>query len=68
MFLAGARASVGAAPLGAHPARAARLQYPEIAQLLQLPEGTVKSALNRGRARLIELMARRATEAGGLKT
>jgi RNA polymerase sigma-70 factor, ECF subfamily len=26
--------------------------YPEIAQLLGIPEGTVKSALNRGRARL----------------
>ena len=30
--------------------------YPEIAQLLRLPEGTVKSALNRGRARLVEAM------------
>ncbi len=32
--------------------------YPEIAQLLHLPEGTVKSALNRGRARLVEAMQR----------
>ncbi|MBS1150656.1 MAG: polymerase sigma factor RpoE [Myxococcaceae bacterium] len=32
--------------------------YPEIAQLLRLPEGTVKSALNRGRARLVEAMER----------
>lgn len=32
--------------------------YPEIASLLRLPEGTVKSALNRGRARLVEAMER----------
>jgi RNA polymerase sigma-70 factor (ECF subfamily) len=32
--------------------------YPEIARLLKLPEGTVKSALNRGRARLVEAMER----------
>jgi len=32
--------------------------YPEIAQLLRVPEGTVKSALNRGRARLLQVMAR----------
>lgn len=32
--------------------------YPEIARLLQLPEGTVKSALNRGRTRLVEVMER----------
>lgn len=32
--------------------------YPEIATLLRLPEGTVKSALNRGRARLVEAMER----------
>jgi RNA polymerase sigma-70 factor (ECF subfamily) len=31
--------------------------YPEIAHLLGVPEGTVKSALNRGRARLAELLA-----------
>jgi RNA polymerase sigma-70 factor (ECF subfamily) len=30
--------------------------YPEIARMLQLPEGTVKSALNRGRSRLLEVM------------
>jgi RNA polymerase sigma-70 factor, ECF subfamily len=32
--------------------------YPEIARMLQLPEGTVKSALNRGRTRLMEVMER----------
>jgi RNA polymerase sigma-70 factor (ECF subfamily) len=32
--------------------------YPEIARMLQLPEGTVKSALNRGRSRLLEVMER----------
>jgi RNA polymerase sigma-70 factor (ECF subfamily) len=31
--------------------------YPEIARLLDLPEGTVKSALNRGRTRLMERLA-----------
>jgi RNA polymerase sigma-70 factor (ECF subfamily) len=31
--------------------------YPEIARLLGVPEGTVKSALNRGRRRLLEEMA-----------
>ena len=31
--------------------------YPEIAQMLGLPEGTVKSALNRGRARLMAAMS-----------
>lgn len=31
--------------------------YPEIARLLGLPEGTVKSALNRGRTRLMARMA-----------
>ncbi len=31
--------------------------YPEIARMLQLPEGTVKSALNRGRTRLMAHMA-----------
>jgi RNA polymerase sigma-70 factor (ECF subfamily) len=30
--------------------------YPEIARLLNLPEGTVKSALNRGRTRLMEVL------------
>ncbi|MBK7861647.1 MAG: RNA polymerase sigma factor [Archangiaceae bacterium] len=30
--------------------------YPEIARMLNLPEGTVKSALNRGRTRLAEVM------------
>ena len=30
--------------------------YPEIAKLLNLPEGTVKSALNRGRTRLMKAM------------
>ena len=32
--------------------------YPEIARLLNLPEGTVKSALNRGRTRLMETLER----------
>jgi len=32
--------------------------YPEIARLLNVPEGTVKSALNRGRNRLVARMAR----------
>lgn len=31
--------------------------YPEIARLLNLPEGTVKSALNRGRTRLLRRLA-----------
>lgn len=31
--------------------------YPEIARMLRLPEGTVKSALNRGRTRLMAHMA-----------
>lgn len=31
--------------------------YPEIASLLQIPEGTVKSALNRGRSRVQALLA-----------
>ena len=34
------------------------LSYPEIARILNWPEGTVKSALNRGRARLVEAMDR----------
>jgi RNA polymerase sigma-70 factor (ECF subfamily) len=32
--------------------------YPEIARLLSVPEGTVKSALNRGRNRLLEKLSR----------
>ncbi len=35
--------------------------YPEIARMLGLPEGTVKSALNRGRTRLMARMAEAAT-------
>lgn len=35
------------------------LSYPEIARLLGIPEGTVKSALNRGRSRLAEALKRR---------
>ncbi|MCA3011564.1 MAG: sigma-70 family RNA polymerase sigma factor, partial [Myxococcaceae bacterium] len=31
--------------------------YPDIARMLGLPEGTVKSALNRGRSRLAKVMA-----------
>ena len=33
------------------------LSYPEIAALLGIPEGTVKSALNRGRARVQQILA-----------
>lgn len=36
--------------------------YPEIARMLQLPEGTVKSALNRGRTRLMAHMASMASD------
>jgi RNA polymerase sigma-70 factor (ECF subfamily) len=32
--------------------------YPEIAALLRIPEGTVKSAINRGRNRVLELIER----------
>lgn len=32
------------------------LSYPEIARLLGIPEGTVKSALNRGRQRVMEVL------------
>ncbi len=35
------------------------LSYPEIAALLRIPEGTVKSALNRGRTRLAEVLKER---------
>lgn len=35
--------------------------YPEIARMLGLPEGTVKSALNRGRTRLMARMAQSTT-------
>lgn len=31
--------------------------YPEIARMLRIPEGTVKSALNRGRTRLMQHMS-----------
>ncbi|MBX7098796.1 MAG: sigma-70 family RNA polymerase sigma factor [Myxococcaceae bacterium] len=33
------------------------MSYPDIARVLHLPEGTVKSALNRGRTKLLEAMA-----------
>ena len=36
--------------------------YPEIARMLGLPEGTVKSALNRGRTRLMARMAQTLAE------
>lgn len=36
--------------------------YPEIARMLRLPEGTVKSALNRGRTRLMAHMASLASD------
>jgi len=35
------------------------MSYPEIARLLSIPEGTVKSALNRGRQRVMEVLRRR---------
>ncbi|MBJ6763154.1 RNA polymerase sigma factor [Myxococcaceae bacterium JPH2] len=35
------------------------LSYPEIARLLQIPEGTVKSALHRGRIRALAVMEER---------
>jgi RNA polymerase sigma-70 factor (ECF subfamily) len=35
------------------------LTYPEIAALLHIPEGTVKSALNRGRTQVHEILERR---------
>ncbi|MFZ5445330.1 MAG: RNA polymerase sigma factor [Myxococcota bacterium] len=39
--------------------------YPEIARMLGLPEGTVKSALNRGRTRLMARMAERSADVAG---
>lgn len=36
--------------------------YPDIARMLGLPEGTVKSALNRGRTRLAKVLAERAPD------
>ena len=41
------------------------LEYREIAQVLNVPEGTVKSRLNRGRAELARLLRRHRT-AGAL--
>jgi RNA polymerase sigma-70 factor (ECF subfamily) len=38
------------------------LEYREIAQILTIPEGTVKSRLNRGRAELARLLKRHVTE------
>ena len=38
------------------------LEYREIAQVLAIPEGTVKSRLNRGRAELARLLKRHITE------
>lgn len=38
------------------------LEYREIAQVLAIPEGTVKSRLNRGRAELARLLKRHVTE------
>jgi RNA polymerase sigma-70 factor (ECF subfamily) len=39
--------------------------YTEIARMLNMPEGTVKSALNRGRTRLLAAMAKDAERDGG---
>jgi len=41
------------------------LEYREIAQVLAIPEGTVKSRLNRGRAELARLLKRHVGLAGG---
>ncbi len=38
------------------------LSYPEIAALLHIPEGTVKSALNRGRTHLAQLLKERGVD------
>ena len=38
------------------------LTYPEIAALLKVPEGTVKSALNRGRTRVLAVLDQRGHE------
>lgn len=38
------------------------LSYPEIAGLLRIPEGTVKSALNRGRSQLQDILRERGHE------
>jgi RNA polymerase sigma-70 factor (ECF subfamily) len=40
------------------------LEYREIAQVLAIPEGTVKSRLNRGRAELARLLKRHVGQAG----
>lgn len=41
------------------------MEYREIAQVLAIPEGTVKSRLNRGRAELARLLKRHVGAAGG---
>ncbi len=40
------------------------MAYQEIADLLSVPEGTVKSRINRGRIELARLLAKRRTQAG----
>ena len=40
------------------------MAYQEIAQLLNVPEGTVKSRINRGRIELAKLLVKRRSQAG----
>jgi RNA polymerase sigma-70 factor (ECF subfamily) len=40
------------------------MQYQEIADLLNVPEGTVKSRINRGRIELARILTKRRAQAG----